>query len=88
LTQTGPDGTELPIAFSSTKLNATQCAWSTVEREAYTALMALMALQKYCNWIFGSEVTVHSNHNPLLYLTESVPKSAKLMSFAGVFSDV
>jgi len=26
LTQTSPDGTELPIAFSSTKLNATQSA--------------------------------------------------------------
>ena len=79
LTQTGPNGTELPIAFSSTKLNATQCAWSTIEREAYAALMAL---QKYRNWIFGSEVTVHSDHNPLLYLTESVPKSAKLMRWA------
>jgi len=62
LTQTGPDGTELPIAFSSTKLNATQCAWSTIEREAYAALMAL---QKYCNWIFGSEVTVHSDHKSI-----------------------
>jgi len=79
LTQTGPDGTELPIAFSSTKLNATQCAWSTIEREAYAALLAL---QKYRNWIFGSEVTVNSDHNPLLYLTESVPKSAKLMRWA------
>jgi len=37
LTHTGPDGTELPIAFSSTKLNATQCAWSTIEREGYAA---------------------------------------------------
>ena len=56
-----------------------QCAWSTIEREAYAALMAL---QKYRNWIFESEVTVHSDHNPLLYLTESVPKSAKLMRWA------
>ena len=69
----------LPIAFASTKLNATQSAWSTIKREAYAAWMAL---QKYRNWIFGSEVTVHSDHNPLLYLTESVPKSAKLMRWA------
>jgi len=79
LTQTSPEGTELPIAFASTKLNATQSAWSTIEREAYAALVAL---QKYRNWIFGSEVTVHSDHNPLLYLTESVPESAKLMRWA------
>jgi len=79
LTQTGPDGKEQPIAFSSMKLNATQSAWSTIEREAYAALVAL---QKYRNWIFGSEVTVHSDHNPLLYLTESAPKCAKLMRWA------
>ena len=79
LTQTGPNDVELPIAFSSTKLNATQSAWSTIEREAYAALIAL---QKYRNWIFGSKITVHSDHNPLLYLTESAPKSAKLMRWA------
>lgn len=79
LTQTGPEGTELPVAFSSSKLTKTQSAWSTIEREAYAALLGL---QKYRNWIFGSEVTVHSDHNPLLYLTESAPKSAKLMRWA------
>ena len=38
LTQTGPDGKEQPVAFSSMKLNATQSAWSTIEREAYAHL--------------------------------------------------
>ena len=33
LTQTGDDGTELPVAFSSTKLSQAQTAWSTIERE-------------------------------------------------------
>jgi len=79
LTQSSPDGTEVPIAFSSTKLNATRSSWSTIEREAYAALVAL---QKYCSWIFLSEVTVHSDHNPLSYLTESFPKSAKLTRWA------
>jgi len=27
-------------------------------------------------------VTVHSDHNPLLYVTESAPKSAKLMCWS------
>ena len=61
------------------KLNATQRSWLTIEREAYAALVAL---QKYRSWIFLSEVTVHSDHNPLSYLTESSPKSAKLMRWA------
>jgi len=79
LTQTSDDGIELPVAFSSTKLSPTQSKWSTIEREAYAALVAL---QKYRNWIFGSKVTVHSDHNPLLYLTESAHKSSKLMRWA------
>ena len=52
---------------------------STIEREAYAALVAL---RKYRNWIFGSRVTVHSDHNPLLCITESAPKSAKLMRWS------
>lgn len=79
LVQRDQDGVEVPVAFSSTKLSPTQQAWSTIEREAYAALLGL---QKYRNWIFGSQVTVHSDHNPLLYLTESAPKSAKLMRWA------
>lgn len=79
LTQKDPDGREVPVAFSSTKLTATQRAWSTIEREAYAALVAL---QKYRCWIFGSSVVVHSDHNPLLYLTETAPKSSKLMRWS------
>ena len=44
LTQTGDDGTELPVAFSSTKLGQAQMAWSTIEREAYAVLVALKEL--------------------------------------------
>jgi len=79
LTQTGPNGIELPVAFSSMKLNETQSKWSTIEREAYAALVAL---RKYRSCLFGTDITVHSDHNPLLYLTESAPKSAKLMRWA------
>ena len=79
LTQTGDDGTELPVAFSSTKLSQAQMAWSTIEREAYAVLVAL---KKYMNWIFGTQVTVYSDHNPLQYLIESAPKSAKLMRWS------
>jgi len=32
LTQTSDDGTQLPVAFSSTKLSQAQMAWSTIER--------------------------------------------------------
>ena len=76
LTQTNVDGVSVSVAFSSMKLTDTQQKWPTIEREAYAALMAL---NKYRSWLFGPKVTVHSDHNPLLYVTESAPKSAKLM---------
>jgi len=79
LTQTNSDGVEVPVAFYSRKLTGAQKSWSTIEREAYAALVAL---QKYRNWIFASTTTVHSDHNPLLYIKESAPKSAKLMRWS------
>lgn len=79
LTQWESKGKVLPVAFSSQKLNATQRRWATVEKEAYAALTML---RKFRCWVWGTKVTVHSDHNPLLYLTESAPKSAKLMRWA------
>ena len=79
LTQTDPKGNELPVAFSSTKLNPIQSRWSTIEKEAYAALVAL---KRYRNWLFGSRITLYSDHNPLSFLTESAPKSAKLMRWS------
>ena len=32
--------------------------------------------------MFGTKITVYSDHNPLTYLTISAPKSAKLMRWA------
>lgn len=72
-------GQEVPIAFASKKLSDTQTRWSTIEREAYSVIFAL---KKFRNWIFGCEVTVFSDHNPLTYLTETTPKSAKLARWA------
>jgi len=60
---------EKPIAFASCKLTATQSAMSTIERKAYAVIYAL---RKFRNFVFFSD------HNPLMYLRECAPKSAKL----------
>jgi len=73
------DNHEKPIAFASCKLNPTQMAWSTIEREAYAVVFAL---RKFRNFIFGVKVTIFSDHNPLMYLRECAPKSAKLTRWA------
>ena len=73
------DGREQPVAFASCKFTSTQQNWATIVKEAYAVLWAL---QKFRHWIFGRPVTVYSDHNPLTFLTETTPKSAKLMRWA------
>ena len=79
LTQFSDEGVEHPVAFFSWKLTKTQQGWSTVEKEAYAALRSL---QRVKQWVFGHRITVFSDHNPLTYLTEAAPKSAKLLRWA------
>jgi hypothetical protein len=79
LSQTDKLDHERPIAFYSKKLNATQRAWSTIEKEAYAVLEAL---KRFETFIFGHEIHVFSDHNPLSYLTTSAPNSAKLLRWS------
>ena len=78
LCQYNDEGVECPLAFYSLKLNGSQKSWAAVHKEAYAVLAAL----KIRNWVFGSEIHVYSDHNPLLFLTESSPKNAKLMRWS------
>ena len=79
LTQTDESGHLYPVAFASNKLTPTMQHWSTVEREAYAAIWGL---QKYKQWIFFTRVILVSDHNPLTFLVDSIPKSAKLMRWS------
>jgi hypothetical protein len=79
LSQTDSFGHERPIAFFSRKLNSTQRAWSTIEKEAYAVLEAL---RRFESFVFSHEIFVYSDHNPLSYLTVSAPNSAKLLRWS------
>ena len=70
---------DYPVAFGSAKLSLTQQRWAIIEKEAYAALWAL---QKFKHWLFGTNVTLYSDHNPISYLTETTPKSSKLIRWA------
>ena len=39
-------------------------------------------LRKFRNFVFATEVTIFSDHNPVMYLREYAPKSAKLTRWA------
>jgi len=68
---------EMLLVSDSTRRNQRVPAkLSTIEPEAYTALIALM---KYWSWPFRTKVTFHSDHKLWIYVIESASKSEKLM---------
>ena len=84
VTQLDENGRAKPVAFASVKLSPTQSKWATVEKEAYAAIWAL---QKFQRWIFWCPVTLMSDHNPLTFLTQASPRSAKLMRWTLALSE-
>ena len=46
------------------------------------------ALRKFRNFVFSTEVTINSDHNPLMYLRECAPKTAKLTRWALGFKNL
>jgi len=79
LTQSDGSGREQPIAYGSQKLTDTQTRWSTIEREAYAVIFAL---QRWHDIIFGAQLTMWCDHNPLTYIVACAPKSARLTRWA------
>jgi len=79
MSQTDDKGNQQPITFFSKKLDSTQQKWSTIEREAFAVIEML---KRVTAWVFGHKIHLFCDHNPLSFLTESAPKSAKLMRWA------
>jgi hypothetical protein len=75
LSQVFEDGEEHPIAFASSKLSKTQIAWSTIEKESYAIVHAL---KKFDSFIYGREIHIVTDHDPLCYIVQAAPDNAKL----------
>ena len=52
---------------------------STIEREAFAVIEMLERVRA---WVFVHKIHLYCDHNPLSFLTEAAPKSAKLMRWA------
>jgi len=72
-------GVEQPLAFASQKLTDTQATWATIEKEAYAVIWAL---NRFRNLVYGSPISIYCDHNPLQYIRECAPKSAKLLRWS------
>ena len=79
LGQLNDSGVEQPLAFASQKLTDTQATWATIEKEAYAVIWAL---NRFRNLVYGSPISVYCDHNPLQYIRECAPKSAKLLRWS------
>ena len=70
---------ERPVSFFSKKLTDTQKRWSTIEKEAFAVIAILHRLDVI---VFGFHILLYTDHNPLTYLVNCLPKSAKLTRWA------
>ena len=73
LAQCDAAGIEHPVGFATQKVTSTQCCWSVIEREAYAIVCTL---NRFRNIIIGAQITVFTDHNLLIYFSESAHKSA------------
>jgi len=79
LSQFDDDNRERPLAFVSAKLSDTQRRWSTLEKEAYAVVHALKQLDHI---VFGGEIHIYTDHDPLQYIINNSPKCMKLTRWA------
>ncbi|KAK0141027.1 Retrovirus-related Pol polyprotein from transposon opus [Merluccius polli] len=63
----GPDGVEHPVCYFSRKFNTHQRAYSTIEKEALSLVLAIQHFEVY-HGLSSHPITVYSDHNPLQFL--------------------
>ena len=62
LMQPNESGTLQPVAFTSCKMRDNEELWAQIEKEC---LAIVAACDKWDLWIYGQEVNVHTDHQPL-----------------------
>jgi hypothetical protein len=62
LLQPSEVGTLQPVAFTSCKLRPNEEKWAQIEKEC---LAIVAACDKWDQWLYGLEITVHTDHQPL-----------------------
>ena len=84
LCQEDENGIERPIQYVSAQLNQTQRRWATVEKEAYAVIYCLKKLRTY---LLGADLTVYTDHKPLMCLFTSEVANTKIQRWAVLLSE-
>jgi len=75
LAQLNDERVEAPITYAFQKLTDVQTRWACIEKEAYAVIYAL---EQFGHIVYHSPINLYTDHNPLKYLVNCSPKSAKL----------
>ena len=69
-----------PVSYTSSKFKKHQMAYSTIEKEL---LSLILALQKYECYLLGAkDIEVYTDHNPLLFLQRTKTHNQRLFRWA------
>lgn len=76
---------EHPISYFSKKFTKCQQNYSTIEKEALALLLALQHFEVYLN--SGDRIVVHTDHNPLIFLSRMSNSNQRLMRWALILQE-
>ena len=69
----------MPIAYASRKLKASERNYSVIEKEC---ISIVWSVQKFSKYLYGQEFVLETDHQPLVYLTKKSVANARLMRWA------
>jgi hypothetical protein len=81
LLQEDSTGVDKPVSYFSKKLNKHQKAYSTIEKETLSLVLALQHFEVYLTSASG-DIIVFTDHNPLVFLDKFKTKSQRLFRWS------
>ena len=73
------DGQKSPVAYASKKLIKSELNYSVIEKECLALIWAIRKLHVY---LYGKDFILETDHQPLVYLSQSKMENGRLMGWA------
>ena len=84
LVQDDDNNVERVVQYVSHQLHGSQLKWATIEKEAYAVIYCLEKLRPY---VWGSDITVFTDHKPLRCLFTKQMNNTKIQRWAVLLSE-